>query len=38
VLDDDARDYVSLMLDQPEIQEWTEAAKQEPWIIPEFER
>jgi glutathione S-transferase len=38
VLDDDARDYVSLMLDRPEIQEWTEAAKQEPWIIPEFER
>jgi len=38
VLDDDARDYVSLMLDQPAVQEWTEAAKQEPWIIPEFER
>ena len=38
VLDDETRDYVSLILDQPAIQEWTEAAKQEPWTIPEFER
>lgn len=38
VLDDAARDYVSLILGLPALQAWTEAAQQEPWIIPEFER
>ena len=38
VLDDAARDYVSLILGLPALQAWTEAAHQEPWIIPEFER
>ncbi len=38
VLDEDARDYVRLILDMPALQEWVEAAKQEPWTIPEFER
>jgi glutathione S-transferase len=38
VLDEDARDYVRLILDLPAIQEWVEAAKQEPWTIAEFER
>ncbi|MBI3517360.1 MAG: glutathione S-transferase family protein [Proteobacteria bacterium] len=37
VLDEDARDYVRLILDLPAMQEWVEAAKQEPWTIPELE-
>ncbi len=38
VLDDDAREYMRLMLELPAIQPWIEAAKQEPWTIAEFER
>lgn len=36
-LDNDAQDYVTAMLELPAMQEWTEAAKREPWIIPECE-
>ena len=36
-LDSDAQDYVTAMLELAAMQEWTEAAKREPWIIPEFE-
>jgi glutathione S-transferase len=38
VLDEDARDYVRLILELPAMGEWIEAAKQEPWTIPELER
>jgi glutathione S-transferase len=38
VLDEDARDYVRLILELPAMRDWTEAAKQEPWTIPEYER
>ena len=38
VLDDEAREYVRLILELPAMQQWIEAAKQEPWTIPEFER
>ena len=38
VLDDEAREYVRLILELPAMQDWIEAAKQEPWSIPEFER
>ncbi len=37
VLDEDARDYVRLILNLPAMQEWVDAAKQEPWTIPELE-
>lgn len=37
VLDEDARDYVRLILDLPAMREWIEAAKREPWLIPEAE-
>jgi glutathione S-transferase len=38
VLDEDARDYVRLILELPAMREWLEAAKQEPWTIPSLER
>jgi glutathione S-transferase len=38
VLDEDARDYVRLILELPAMREWLEAAKQEPWTIAEYER
>jgi glutathione S-transferase len=37
-LGEDARDYVRLILELPAMREWIEAAKQEPWTIPQFER
>jgi glutathione S-transferase len=37
VLDEDARDYVRLILDLPAMREWIEAAKREPWLIPDAE-
>jgi glutathione S-transferase len=36
-LDGDAQDYVTAVLELAAMQEWTEAAKREPWIIPELE-
>jgi glutathione S-transferase len=38
VLDEDARDYVRLILELPAMRDWIAAAKQEPWTIPEYER
>ena len=38
VLDEDARDYVRLILELPAMREWIEAAKREPWTIAELER
>jgi glutathione S-transferase len=37
-LDDAARSYVGPILELPAMREWVEAAKQEPWTIPQFER
>jgi glutathione S-transferase len=37
-LGEDARDYVRLILELPAMREWIEAAKQEPWTIPQFDR
>jgi len=37
-LGEDARDYVRLILELPAMREWIEAAKLEPWTIPQFER
>ena len=36
-LDSDAQDYVTALLELAAMQEWAEAAKREPWIIPECE-
>jgi glutathione S-transferase len=36
-LDADAQDYVNAVLQLPAMQEWSEAAGREPWIIPEYE-
>ena len=36
-LDADAQDYVTALLELPAVGEWSEAAKREPWIIPEYE-
>ncbi len=36
-LESHAEDYVAAVLAHPFMVEWTEAARKEPWIIPEFE-
>ncbi len=36
-LDKTSGDYVSTIWDMPAMQEWLEAARKEPWIIPDFE-
>lgn len=37
-LEDHAQAYVAAVMDYPPMREWIEAAKKEPWILPEFER
>lgn len=36
-LEDDISDYVSALVALPDMAEWIQAAKNEPWIIPEWE-
>jgi glutathione S-transferase len=36
-LDDTVRAYSDAIWNLPEMQQWYEAARNEPWIIPKFE-
>ncbi|MBZ5525281.1 MAG: hypothetical protein LAP21_23890 [Acidobacteriia bacterium] len=36
-LDDHLRTYADSVWNLPELQKWYEAARNEPWIIPDFE-